>query len=53
MNEHPGSEADKSHRLFLTITKRPILSSSIVYGVMLTAIAIIGVVGKGKDTDQK
>lgn len=51
MNGKPGHEADKSNRLFLKITKRPLLSSSIVYGVMLTAIAIIGVVGKEKEAD--
>ncbi|WP_022794076.1 hypothetical protein [Marinococcus halotolerans] len=51
MNGKAGNEADKSHRLFLKITKRPLLSSSIIYGVMLTAIAIIGVVGKDKETN--
>lgn len=53
MNGGIGNESDKSNRLLLTITKRPLLSSSIVYGMMLTAIAIIGVVGKDKDTSKK
>lgn len=51
MNGNPGNEADQSNRLFLKITKRPLLSSSIVYAVMLTAIAIIGAAGKDKDTN--
>lgn len=53
MNGNTRNEADKSNRLFSTITKRPLISSSIVYGVMLTAITIIGVAGKDKGTRQK
>ncbi|MDZ5783477.1 hypothetical protein [Marinococcus luteus] len=43
--------ADKPNRLFLKITKKPLLSSSIVYSVMLTAIAIIGIAGKDKNSN--
>jgi hypothetical protein len=50
MNGNIGNESDTSNRLLLTITQRPLLSSSIVYGVMLIAIAIIGVIGKDKDS---
>ncbi|SDW95168.1 hypothetical protein SAMN05421781_2870 [Marinococcus luteus] len=51
MNKNIGNKAGKSNRLFFKITKRPLLSSSIVYGVMLTVIAIIGIAGKEKDTN--
>ena len=43
-----GNKTDNSNRVFLKITKRPFLSSSIVYGVMMAAIAVIGIAGKDR-----